>query len=264
MLTYPDIDPVALEIGPLKIRWYGLTYLFGFVVAWWLGRRRAAEQGSGWTLQQVDDVIFYSAIGVIVGGRLGSKLFYDLGDWLADPLSLFRIWEGGMSFHGGLLGVIIAMWIFGRRQGKTWGEVADFVSPLVPIGLGAGRIGNFINGELWGKTTELPIGFLVGGEVRHASQLYEAVLEGLVLFVILWLYSARRPPRLAVTGMFLLLYGVFRFLIEFVRLPDAHIGYLTWGWVTMGQVLSLPMILVGGACIGMAYGRKSQQEPRSR
>ncbi len=253
MLKYPEIDPVAVALGPLKVRWYGLMYLLGFVAAWWLGRRRAPRQG--WTAQQVDDMIFFVAVGVIAGGRIGSKLFYDFAGLIDDPLSLFRIWEGGMSFHGGLLGVLIAMWFFGRSRGMTFFQVTDFLAPLVPIGLGAGRIGNFINGELWGKPTELAIGFQVNGEVRHASQLYEAFLEGVVLFAILWWFSARPRPRMAVSGLFLLGYGVFRFMIEFVRLPDAHIGYLAGGWLTLGQILTVPMIVFGSLLIWLAYRR---------
>lgn len=255
MLTYPNIDPVALSLGPLKVHWYGLMYLIGFVSAWWLARRRAKRPDSGWTKDQVDDLIFYCALGVILGGRIGSILFYSLDEFLRNPLTIIYIWRGGMSFHGGLLGVAIAVWVFARRKKKTFAAVGDFVVPLVPIGLGAGRIGNFINGELWGKTTDLPWGFLVDGQVRHPSQLYEALLEGLVLFIVLWVYSARPRPALSITGLFLLLYGVFRFAIEFVRLPDSHIDYLAYGWLTMGQLLSTPMIIFGAIMVYLAYRR---------
>lgn len=258
MLKYPEIDPVAIALGPLKVRWYGLMYLVGFVAGWWLGRRRAPRHG--WTLRQVDDLIFYVAIGVIVGGRIGSKLFYDLGSFLDDPVSLFRIWEGGMSFHGGLLGVLVAMFFFARSRQMTFFQVTDFLAPLVPVGLGAGRIGNFINGELWGKPTDLPIGFLVDGQVRHASQLYEALLEGVVLFALLWWFSSRPRPRMAVSGLFLLGYGVFRFIVEFVRLPDSHIGYLAWDWLTLGQLLTIPMIAFGLILIWLAYRRPVLEE----
>jgi phosphatidylglycerol:prolipoprotein diacylglycerol transferase len=258
MLRYPDIDPVAIALGPLKVRWYGLMYLVGFVAGWWLGRRRAPRHG--WTTQQVDDMVFYVAVGVIVGGRVGSKLFYDLQSFLSDPLSLFRIWEGGMRFHGGLLGVLIAMWLFGRSRGMSFFQVTDFLAPLVPIGLGAGRVGNFINGELWGKPTDLAIGFMVDGEVRHASQLYEAFLEGVVLFAVLWWFSATPRPRMAVSGLFLLGYGLFRFAIEFVRLPDAHIGYVAWGWVTVGQLLTIPMVAFGGLLMWLAYRGPGNEE----
>jgi len=268
MFVYPEIDPVALALGPLKIRWYGLMYLVGITLGWYLLRRRASRPGSSWSPEQIDDVVFYSAVGVIVGGRLGSKLFYDLGQWMADPLSIFEIWKGGMSFHGGLLGVMLAMWLFARKTrkaagpgqpgAKTFFDVADMVAPVVPIGLGAGRIGNFINGELWGKVTDSPIGFLVQGQVRHASQLYEAVLEGLVMFLVLWWFSAKPRPRMMVSGLFLLMYGSFRFLVEFVRLPDAHIGYLAWGWLTLGQVLSLPMIVFGLVLLWLAYSRRQR------
>ena len=253
MITYPDIDPIAIQLGPLAIRWYGLMYIIAFAVAWFLARHRAKQPGSGWSAQQVDDLIFYGAIGVIVGGRLGSILFYNFDAWLHDPLMLLRIWEGGMSFHGGLLGVLVAMWLYGRKLGRTFFEMTDFVAPITPLGLAFGRIGNFINGELWGKPTDVPWAFVVDGVARHPSQLYQAALEGVTLFLILWFYSARNPPRMAVSGVFALGYGVFRFLVEFVRLPDAHIGYLAFGWLTMGQLLSLPLVLLGLVLLWLAY-----------
>jgi phosphatidylglycerol---prolipoprotein diacylglyceryl transferase len=253
MIPYPDIDPVAIQLGPLAIRWYGLMYILAFGTAWFLGRRRAREAGSGWTPQQVDDLIFYGALGVIVGGRLGSILFYNFDAWTRDPVMLLRVWEGGMSFHGGLIGVMLAVWIYGRRQGREFFAITDFISPLAPLGLAFGRIGNFINGELWGKPTDVPWAMIVNGVPRHASQLYQAALEGVTLFLILWFFSARRPPRMAVTGMFALGYGVFRFLVEFVRMPDAHIGYLAFGWLTMGQLLSLPLVVLGAVLLWLAY-----------
>jgi phosphatidylglycerol---prolipoprotein diacylglyceryl transferase len=253
MIPYPNFDPVAVQIGPLAIRWYGLMYVIGFAIAWYLARRRALKPGSGWTAQQIDDLVFYGALGVIVGGRLGSILFYNFDTWIRDPLMLIRIWEGGMSFHGGLIGVLIALWLYARKVGRGFFELTDFGSPLVPLGLGFGRIGNFINGELWGKPSDVPWAFVVDGVPRHASQLYQAALEGVVLFLILWFYSARNPPRLAVSGMFGLCYGVFRFAVEFVRMPDAHIGYLAFGWLTMGQLLSLPLIIAGAVLLWLAY-----------
>lgn len=275
MLTYPDIDPIAFGLGPLQVHWYGLMYLVGFAIAWGLGRWRASRPGSGWTGEMVDDVIFYCILGVIAGGRLGYMLFYGFDQILANPLNLFRLWEGGMSFHGGLLGVCLAMWLFGRRHGLHFFQVADFMVPLVPPGLLFGRIGNFINGELWGGPTTSALGMQVPcdrapdlcGRVGmaadglhslpvHASQLYEAVLEGLVLFLILWVFSSRPRPMMAVSGLFLLLYGLFRFAVELVRTPDAHIGYLAFGWLTMGQLLSTPMILFGGLLLALAYGRR--------
>ncbi len=252
MLAYPEIDPVALSLGPVHVRWYGLMYVLGFLGGWWVARRRAALPGSTWKAVDVDDLIFFAALGVIIGGRLGWILFYGFDTVLADPLSVLRVWQGGMSFHGGLIGVLIAISFFAHRRGRNIPDVFDFTAPLPAIGLGAGRIGNFINGELWGKPTDAPWGFLVNGQGRHASQLYEAALEGLVLFLILYWFTARPRPRLAPSGLFLLCYGVFRFLIEFVRLPDADIGYLAFGWLTMGQLLSLPMIVAGLAMLAWA------------
>jgi phosphatidylglycerol:prolipoprotein diacylglycerol transferase len=252
MLVYPDIDPIAFALGPVRIHWYGLMYVLGFLGGWWIARRRAAMPGSTWKAADVDDLIFFAALGVIAGGRLGWILFYGFDTILANPLSIFKVWQGGMSFHGGLAGVLVAISIFARRRGRSIPDVFDFTVPLPAIGLGAGRIGNFINGELWGKATDAPWGFLVNGQVRHPSQLYEALLEGLVLFLILWWFTTKRRPQLAPSGLFLACYGTFRLLIEFVRLPDADIGYLAFGWVTMGQVLSLPMVVVGFAMLAWA------------
>jgi phosphatidylglycerol:prolipoprotein diacylglycerol transferase len=256
MFVYPHPDPVALSLGPLQVRWYGLMYLVGFLAAWWLARRRAARPGSTWTPTEVDDLIFYCALGVILGGRLGWILFYGTERILADPLSLLRIWEGGMSFHGGLVGVLVALAMFASRRGKRIADVFDFTAPLPAIGFGAGRIGNFINGELWGKPTDVPWAVVVDGVALHASQLYEALLEGLVLFVILWWFTSSPRPRLAPSGLFLLCYGVFRFAVEFVRVPDANRGYLLLDWVTMGQILSLPMIIAGAWLLAVAYRRR--------
>ena len=253
MIVYPDIDPVALSLGPLQIRWYGLMYVLGIGAGWWLARRRAAAPGSTWKPADVDDLIFFAALGVIFGGRLGWILFYGFDGILADPLSALKVWQGGMSFHGGLLGVLVAIALFARSRGRRIADVFDFTAPLPAIGLGAGRVGNFINGELWGKSTDLPWGFLVGGDIRHASQLYQAALEGVLLFAILWWFTSRPRPRLAPSGLFLVCYGLFRSLVEFVRVPDAHLGYLAFGWLTMGQLLSLPMIVAGIVLLAWAY-----------
>lgn len=261
MLVHPNFDPVAFSLGPLKVRWYGLMYLLGFAAGWTLGRYRAARAGSGWSAQQVDDLVFYIALGVILGGRIGYVLFYQFGAFLADPLMLFKIWEGGMSFHGGLLGVLLAMGLFARRIGKGFFEVTDFIAPLVGPGLFFGRIGNFINGELWGRVSDVPWAMVfhtpgAGKLPRHPSPLYEAALEGMALFIILWLYSARPRPTMAVSGLFLVCYGVFRCFVEFFRQPDAQLGFIAFDWLTMGQLLSLPMILIGAALLIWAYRRR--------
>lgn len=259
MFTYPEIDPVIFSIGFLKIRWYGLMYVLGFMCAWYLARRRAQAPWSVLKVEQVDDLIFYAMLGVILGGRLGYALFYGFDNLRADPLYLVKITEGGMSFHGGLCGVVIAMWLYARKIGQPFAALLDVAAPLTPLGLMFGRIGNFINGELWGKPTDVPWGFKVGGQVLHPSMLYEAIFEGAVLFIILWIFTARQRPMMAPGGLFLLLYGVFRFAIEFVRVPDNHLGYLAFGWMTMGQILSLPMILIGVTMLALAYGRRKQQ-----
>jgi phosphatidylglycerol:prolipoprotein diacylglycerol transferase len=256
MLNAPQIDPIAIQLGPLAVRWYGLMYLAGFLAAWWLGRRRARRDGSGWNAMQVDDLIFYGALGVILGGRVGYVIFYGFDQWLDDPLYLLRIWQGGMSFHGGLLGVLVAAWLFGRRHGFGFFATTDFVAPLVPLGLLAGRLGNFVNGELWGRVSDVPWAMVfphAGPLPRHPSQLYEAFLEGLVLFAVLWLYSARPRPTMAVSGLFLVGYGCARTAVEFAREPDAHLGFLAGGWLTMGMLLSLPMVVAGGVLMALAY-----------
>jgi phosphatidylglycerol:prolipoprotein diacylglycerol transferase len=259
-MTYPHIDPVALSLGPLKIHWYGVLYLVAFASAWWLGRYRARRSDSGWKVEQIEDLIFYGALGVVLGGRIGYVLFYNFGAFLDNPLMLLTVWQGGMSFHGGLLGVMIALWLYARKQQRGYFEVLDFVAPLVPLGLGAGRIGNFINGELWGKVSDVPWAMVFPGggpEPRHPSMLYEFFLEGIVLFVIVWFYSSKPRPTMAVTGLFGACYGLFRILVEFVRMPDAHIGYMAFGWVTRGMLLSLPMVVIGVGMMIYAYRRKA-------
>jgi phosphatidylglycerol:prolipoprotein diacylglycerol transferase len=260
MLVYPEIDPVIFSFGFVKIRWYGLMYVMGFMLAWWLARIRCHRADAPVGPTQVDDLIFYAMLGVIVGGRVGYCLVYGWDRLISDPLYLFKITEGGMSFHGGLVGVMTAMWLYGRSLGKTIWHITDFVAPLVPLGLGFGRIGNFINGELWGKPTDVPWGVLYRGQVLHPSQLYEALLEGLVLFVLLWWYSSRPRPYMAVSGAFLFLYGLFRFYVEFYRVPDEDLGYLALSWITMGQILSAPMILAGGIMIVLAYRAHANKE----
>lgn len=259
MLTYPTIDPVAVAIGPFEVHWYGLMYLVAFLAGWWLGLWRTRREGGSWQAQEIPDLVFYFALGAIIGGRVGYTLLYNFPAFIDDPLILFRIWQGGMSYHGGMVGVFVAMELYGRKTGRTFFQVTDFMAPLVPPGLAAGRMGNFINGELWGGPTDLPWGMVfpyVDAQPRHPSMLYELLLEGLVLFLILWLYSRKPRPTMAVSGLYLLFYGLFRFAVEFVREPDAHIGYLAFGWVTMGHVLSMPMIVIGIAFYWYAMNRK--------
>lgn len=258
-LTFPAFDPVIFTLFGLPVRWYGLMYLVGFFAMQAFGYRQAAKPDSGWSRAQVADLMYYCFIGAVLGGRFGYVLFYQFGTLLDDPLYLLKIWTGGMSFHGGLLGVALAMVWFGRKNQMTFLAVTDFGTVLVPLSLAAGRFGNFINGELWGKTTQLPWGMVFpdGGPLpRHPSQLYELVLEGLVLFVIMLWFSRKSRPVGYVSGVFLLCYGIFRFVIEYVREPDAHLGLL-YGVISMGQLLSLPMIVIGGVLIGRAYFKKA-------
>jgi phosphatidylglycerol:prolipoprotein diacylglycerol transferase len=259
----PNIDPVAIQLGPLKIHWYGLMYVIGLVALWYFASHRARRPGSGWKPEEVGDFVFYGALGVILGGRIGYMLFYNLPHYANHPLDALKVWEGGMSFHGGLIGVLLAMYYFGRKTGRTFFTVADFFAPWVPIGLGLGRLGNFINHELWGKVSDVPwaMVFRTGGPLpRHPSQLYELALEGVALFALLWWYSRQPRATGSVSGMFLIGYGLARFVVEFVREPDAQLGYLAFGWVTMGQVLSLPMILAG---IGLLLWATKRSTPAS-
>ncbi|MGE0484722.1 MAG: prolipoprotein diacylglyceryl transferase [Gammaproteobacteria bacterium] len=250
MIRFPDIDPVAVHLGPVAIHWYGLSYVVGIALAWWYLRRRAARGVGGWTVEQVGDLVFYAALGGVLGGRLGYILFYNFATYLEDPLAVFAVWQGGMSIHGGMVGMAIAITLLARGHGRGFLDVSDFLLPAIPIGLGLGRIANFVNQELWGAPTDLPWGVLfshpaAGGIARHPTQLYEAALEGLVLFLVLNWLARREPPRGCLTGAFLAGYAVARGAVEFVRMPDAHIGYLAFGWLTMGHLLSAPMLLAG-------------------
>ena len=258
MLTYPDINPIAFAIGPLTVHWYGVMYIVAFGGAWGLATYRTRRHPGEWTAEQISDLVFYGALGAVIGGRLGSVLFYNFGQFLDDPLWLLRVWEGGMSFHGGFLGVMGAFYWYARRIRRDYLDVLDFIAPMVPFGLGAGRIGNFIGGELWGRPTDVPWGMVfphVDNLARHPSQLYQAALEGLALFILLWWYSARPRPRGAVAGLFGVGYGSFRFFVEFFRQPDEDMGFVAFQWLTMGQLLSLPMIVAGLALMAMAYRR---------
>ena len=251
LLTHPNIDPIAFSIGPLAVRWYGLMYLAGFAIGWWLGTRRIAKGQAPITRAQLDDLLFLIVLGVILGGRLGYVLFYKPSYYAAHPLEILAIWQGGMSFHGGLLGVTLALVVAARRHGVDWLRLTDFIAPLVPPGIAAGRLGNFINAELPGRVTDVPWGMVfpgAGDAPRHPSQLYQFALEGLVLFVLLWWFSSKPRPRGQVSALFLLGYGGLRFLAEFAREPDSFIGYLALG-LTMGQWLCLAMIAAGAALL---------------
>ncbi len=274
MLHYPIIDPVIVSLGPLAVRWYGLAYLAAFALAWRLGQVQSRRAFSHWSAQQIADLIFYGAVGAVLGGRLGYVLFYAFEGLVRDPLLLFKIWDGGMSFHGGLLGVIAAMVWYGRRLSRGFWQVADFLAPLVPTGLGLGRLGNFANTELPGRVTEMPWGLvypctadavrninvLCTGPweafARHPSPLYQAFAEGVVLFALVWWVAARPRPAGLVSGIFLLGYGLVRFVTEWFRAPDGHIGFLAFDWLTMGQLLSLPMVFVGVLVVAWALRRR--------
>ncbi|MER2537741.1 MAG: prolipoprotein diacylglyceryl transferase [Azonexus sp.] len=264
MLLHPQFDPVAFSLGPLSVRWYGLMYLVAFVQFILLGRYRIRTRPSILTVEQLDDLLFYGMLGVILGGRLGQVIFYEPGYYFAHPLEIFAVWKGGMAFHGGFLGVLIALGLWARKQNFNWLDVVDFVAPLVPLGLAAGRIGNFINGELWGRVTDpsLPWAMIFpqSGDMqpRHPSQLYHVGLEGLALFIILWLFASRPRQRGAVTGMALAGYGVFRFITEFFREPDAGIFGHSYT-ISMGQWLSLPMIAIGIALLIFAQRKQEKK-----
>ena len=260
MLPYPSIDPIIVTIGPISLRWYGMMYLLGFIAAYFLGRHRSKQVWSPLHADQVEDLVFYGAVGAVLGGRIGYVFFYGFDHFLTDPLWLFRIWEGGMAFHGGLLGVVFALFLYGRKLGQPLGAICDFVAPIAPIGLGLGRLANFINGELYGRATDVPWAMVFPsdpeGLARHPSQLYQCLLEGLVVFAIVYGFSRRRRPLWAVSGVFLLAYGAARFAVEFVREPDAS---LLLDWMTRGQLLSLPMIIIGVAMLIFSYTQFRRQ-----
>jgi len=264
MLVHPQFDPIAFQLGPVAVRWYGLMYLVAFVLFVVLGKVRARRNLlTGWHPRDVDDMLFYGVFGVILGGRLGYVLFYKPLHYLAHPLEILQVWSGGMSFHGGFLGVLVALWLFARSRDKRFLDVTDFVAPLVPLGLAAGRLGNFINGELVGRVTDVPWAMVfpqVDGLPRHPSQLYQFGLEGVLLFMLLWWYAGRTRPMGAVSAMFLIGYGAFRFIAEYAREPDNFLGFLAGGF-TMGQWLSLPMMAAGAVMLVWSYRRAGKAEP---
>lgn len=255
---HPQFDPVAISLGPVAVHWYGLMYLLSFVLGWAAAVWRTRLAHVDWTREEVGDFLFYVVLGVIVGGRVGYMLFYQPQTLVSQPLELLYVWRGGMSFHGGMLGVIVAAAWFGRKTGRGFFDVTDFVAPMIPIGLFFGRVANFVNAELVGRVTGVPWAMVypqVDLAPRHPSQLYEAGLEGLALFVLLWWFARRPRPRMAVSGLFLLGYGGLRFFAEFFRLPDPHLGFVAFDWLTMGQLLCAPMIAGGALLLGLAYRR---------
>lgn len=261
MFVHPEFDPIAISIGPLAIRWYGLMYLFAFLAAGLLAAHRARQPGSGWKVEEISDLVFFCALGVILGGRMGYALFYNFAYYVEHPVQIFYVWTGGLSFHGGLIGVLIAMLVFARKTGRVFLQVGDFVAPLCGIGIAAVRFSNFINQELWGRVTDLPIGMvfpLAGPDPRHPSQLYEMLLEGIILFIIVWVYTNKPRALGKASGLFLILYGVARFSVEFVREPDAHLGPVAFGWMTMGQLLTVPMIVLGAVLFSGMFRKASK------
>ena len=258
MLVHPNFDPVAIALGPVAIRWYGITYLVAFALSYWLGRLRIARAMAGRvTLLTLDDLLFFCMLGVVLGGRLGYVLFYKAAFYFSHPLEILFVWHGGMSFHGGFLGVLLALWWVARKHGLRWIELTDFFAPLAPLAFAVVRLGNFINGELYGRVTDVPWGMLFRGAgplPRHPSQLYQFALEGVLLFVILWIYSSKPRPTAAVSGAFLLGYGVFRFTVEYFREPDDFLGLLALN-LSMGQWLSAPMILIGIGMLAWTWRR---------
>jgi phosphatidylglycerol---prolipoprotein diacylglyceryl transferase len=260
MFIYPRINPVAFSFGVLKVHWYGLMYLLSFLLGWALMRYRACKYKLSWTADQIADLIFYLAVGVVVGGRVGYMLFYDLPNFIHHPWIIFKVWEGGMSFHGGLLGVVLMVWWWGHKNKKAFVDIADFIVPVIPLGLAAGRIGNFINGALWGKITHVPWAMIypqAGPFPRHPSEVYEFFLEGVLLFIVLWFYSAKPRPRMAVSALFLIGYSLARCLCEVFRQPDPQYGYIAFGWLTMGMILSIPMFIAGVIMLWWAYNPRS-------
>ena len=261
MWEYPVFDPVAISLGPISIHWYALSYLVGIGCVWWRLNVRARMSAGRytWNEEQVSDLVFYAVLGIIIGGRVGYMLFYGRDQIAENPLVILKVWQGGMSFHGGMLGVFIAMATYARLHKRTFFEITDYIAPSVPIALGAGRIGNFINGELPGRVTDVPWAAIYPGDIvgRHPSSLYQAFTEGLVLFCLLWLFNQKEKPKMAVSGMFLLGYGALRFITEFFREPDAHMGFVAFGWASQGQMLSMPMIIIGIGFIIYSYQKNT-------
>lgn len=256
MLLHPNIDPVAVDLGFVQVHWYGIMYLIGFAAAYLLFRQRAKKAAAPFLVEQVDDVVFYAALGVIVGGRIGYILFYG-SSLFDDPLAIFKVWQGGMSFHGGFIGVMISLGIYCKRQQVKVGSLLDLTCLVAPIGLGFGRLGNFIGQELWGRPTDMPWAMVFPADpealARHPSQLYQAFFEGLILFSIMYWFNHKPRPRWSSAGLFVLLYGIFRFFVEFFREPDSHIGFDVAGMFSRGQLLSFPMIIVGFMVLLWAY-----------
>jgi phosphatidylglycerol:prolipoprotein diacylglycerol transferase len=266
MLIHPLPDPIAIQLGPLAVHWYGLMYLLAFIQFIALGRLRIRQPhiaAAGWRKEDLDDMLFYGVLGVVIGGRLGEVLFYNPAYYFSHPLDIFAIWKGGMSFHGGFLGVMLAMWLWGRKSGRSLFEVLDFIAPMVPLGYAAGRLGNFINAELPGRVADpsLPWAMIwpnVDNLPRHPSPIYQALVDGVLLFIVLWLYARKPRPTMAVSGVFALGYGCARFFTEYFRTPDYQVTFAGWT-ISAGQMLSLPMIVLGMALLWIAYSKRPLQ-----